>query len=314
MADIFISYAREDRAWVEKLASQLQTEGFSVWWDWDLLVGKRYRETIDTELQSCKAAVVVWSQHSVQSDFVRDEAEEAQQRNILVPVLKEVVRPPAGFRQIQTADLSTWTGGGNHAEFRRVTKGIAHMVGRPAAGDTGEVNVDPDRPTDHFEAADPAPAVSAVRQPESPPAVRPRAQFVSQPSPSILSTTLAGLPPKNHPIWRYVAFGVVGLIALLLIVAQFVPSTPKLGVPAVTTNGTTNNSATTGGTGGNVQPTNAGGTNTGGPANTGDTGDIGQTGPHGNSGSTGGGHTSNDNTDTGNAAGDSGDVGQGNTH
>ena len=99
MADIFISYAREDRQWVEKLANQLQSEGFTVWWDWDLLVGKRYRETIDTELQTCKTAVVVWSQHSVQSDFVRDEAEEAQQRNILVPVLKEVVRPPAGFRR-----------------------------------------------------------------------------------------------------------------------------------------------------------------------------------------------------------------------
>ena len=312
MADIFISYAREDRAWVEKLASQLQTEGFSVWWDWDLLVGKRYRETIDTELQSCKAAVVIWSQHSVQSDFVRDEAEEAQQRNILVPVLKEVVRPPAGFRQIQTADLSTWAGGGNHAEFRRVTKGIAHMVGRPAAGDTGEVNVDPIHPTVHFEAADPAPAVTAVRQPESPSAVRPKAQFASQPSsPSILSTTLAGLPPKNHPIWRYVAFGVVGLIALLLIVAQFIPSTPKPGAAAVTTNGTTNNGSATGAPGGNMQPTNTGGTNTGGAANTGDTGDIGQTGPHGSSGSAGGGHTSNDNTDTGDTAGD---VGQGNAH
>ena len=49
MADVFISYAREDRQWVEKLAEQLQAEGFSVWWDWDLLVGKRYRETIDAE-------------------------------------------------------------------------------------------------------------------------------------------------------------------------------------------------------------------------------------------------------------------------
>ena len=52
------------------------------------------------QLQTC-GAVVVWSQHSIQSDFVRDEAEEAQQRNILVPVLKEMVRPPAGFRQIR---------------------------------------------------------------------------------------------------------------------------------------------------------------------------------------------------------------------
>ena len=65
MADIFISYAREDREWVEKLAATLQAEGFSVWWDWDLLVGKRYRETIETELQTCKATIVVWSEQSV---------------------------------------------------------------------------------------------------------------------------------------------------------------------------------------------------------------------------------------------------------
>jgi hypothetical protein len=134
MADIFISYAREDREWVEKLANALTGEGYTVWWDWDLLVGKRYRETIETELQVCKATVVVWSQHSIRSDFVRDEAEEGQQRNILVPLLKENVRPPAGFRQLQTADLTQWTGLPDHVEFRRMMRGLQHVVGGdPAA-------------------------------------------------------------------------------------------------------------------------------------------------------------------------------------
>src|SRR6185437_14981061 len=74
---------------------------------------------------------------SIQSDFVRDEAEEAQQRNILVPVLKESVRPPAGFRQIQTADLSAWTGGAEYAEFRRVLLGIANLAGPPTNCEVG---------------------------------------------------------------------------------------------------------------------------------------------------------------------------------
>ena len=129
MADIFISYAREDREWVEKLANALTGEGYTVWWDWDLLVGKRYRETIETELQTCKATVVVWSQHSIRSDFVRDEAEEGQARNILVPLLKENVRPPAGFRQLQTADLTQWTGAPDNIEFRRMMRGLQHVVG-----------------------------------------------------------------------------------------------------------------------------------------------------------------------------------------
>ena len=132
MADIFISYAREDREWVEKLAATLQAEGFSVWWDWDLLVGKRYRETIETELQTCKATIVVWSEQSVRSDFVRDEAEEGQQRNLLLPVLKGNVRPPAGFRQIQTADLTNWSGDRTNDEFRRMMRGVSHLIGRQA--------------------------------------------------------------------------------------------------------------------------------------------------------------------------------------
>lgn len=321
MADIFISYAREDRQWVEKLADQLQAEGFSVWWDWDLLVGKRYRETIDNELQGCKTAVVVWSQNSVQSDFVRDEAEEAQQRNILVPILKEIVRPPAGFRQIQTADLSTWNGGGDHAEFRRVMKGIAHMVGRPAAGDTGEIHVDPVHPTVHFETpTPPAPAIpepatvaAQVRQTEPSPARKP---VTAQPVPPVTPSLLASLPPRNHPIWRYVAFGVVGLIALLLVVSQFVSSPTKPIANPVISNGTTNAGNTGGTAGGNPGGTAAvGGTGTaGGVTDDGNGPDIGQTGPHGTSGSTGG-HAGNDNADTsGNSGSDSGDVGQGGAH
>src|SRR5262249_6317316 len=134
MADIFISYAREDRQWVENLAKALQTEGFSVWWDWDLLVGKRYREAIETELSTAKVALVVWSQYSIHSDFVRDEAEEGQQRNILVPVLKEADRPPAGFRQLQTTDLAAWNGANDHADLQRMLRGVSHLVGRPPSG------------------------------------------------------------------------------------------------------------------------------------------------------------------------------------
>jgi adenylate cyclase len=41
MADIFISYAREDVARVEKLNRALEAQGFSVWWDGNLATGAR---------------------------------------------------------------------------------------------------------------------------------------------------------------------------------------------------------------------------------------------------------------------------------
>jgi hypothetical protein len=287
MADIFISYSREDREWVERLATQLHSEGFSVWWDWDLLVGKRYRETIDNELQSCKATVVVWSQHSIQSDFVRDEAEEAQQRNVLVPVLKEVVRPPAGFRQIQTADLSTWTGAGDHAEFRRVLRGVASLVGQPA-GDKTAISAKPASagPEPATDTPAIAPPLAATQLTHAPLAV--------QSKPPILSLIAASLPPLSPRTWRYVGFGAAGLIGVLLIASQFTTSGQKPAVPPMGTNNSTPHGAL--------------------PANSSDEADIGQTGPHNTGAARGGGHAGNDNSGSGNQAGDSGDVGQGNPH
>lgn len=129
MADIFISYAREDRNWVRGLAQALEAEGYSVWWDPNLLPGTRYRETIEKELDQAYASIVVWSDDSIQSDFVRDEAEEARVLNRLVPVLKDAVQPPHGFRQIQTADLSDWKATRrDHPEFVLVIEGLQALA------------------------------------------------------------------------------------------------------------------------------------------------------------------------------------------
>jgi len=281
MADVFISYSREDREWVERLATQLQSEGYTVWWDWDLLVGKRYRETIDNELKTCKATIVVWSQHSIQSDFVRDEAEEAQQRNVLVPVLKEAVRPPAGFRQIQTADLSSWIGGGDHVEFRRALRGIASLAGPPTScepsGGAKPATEMPPAATSASTSVVPRVAAPLVRTPNS------------QNTPSRLSQIAAQLPPLSSSTWRFIGFGAAGLIGVLLIASQFATSGRKPIVPPIATNG--------------AAPQ---------PANSADEADIGQTGPR--RAATGGGHAGNDNSDSGNATGDSGDIGQGGAH
>lgn len=252
MADIFISYAREDREWVSTLAAAVQADGYTVWWDWDLLVGKRYRETIEAELQTCKATLVVWSQHSIHSDFVRDEAEEGQQRNVLLPVLKEAVRPPAGFRQLQTADLTTWTGDTAHAEYRRMMKGLTALVGREPARQPGDPAPVVSEPVTAAPAP-PTPETPIVAPPIPPepiapvvaPAV-PTAAPPAPPEPVVLASASAHTPvvdetaiaaPRSNRVAIFGVLGAVVVVALLYVVWLLIPhEAPKpIVVPPVAT-------------------------------------------------------------------------------
>lgn len=108
MADIFISYAGEDRPWVEKFASALAEQGWSVWWDRSIPFGQSYQTVIEQALADAHCVFVIWSAHSVDSSWVWAEAEEARNRNILIPIVIDKSQPPLVFRQIQTADLSHW--------------------------------------------------------------------------------------------------------------------------------------------------------------------------------------------------------------
>lgn len=101
MADVFISYAREDRASAEKLAHALEAHGWSVWWDREILPGKDFSAVIGTEIAAAKTVVVLWSRSSVASNWVRDEAHEGLERSVLVPVLLDGSEPPMGYRAIQ---------------------------------------------------------------------------------------------------------------------------------------------------------------------------------------------------------------------
>lgn len=113
MADIFISYASEDRARVRPIAEALMTRGFNVWWDRSLAAGQDYTAIIERELKNAKAVIVVWTQSSASSTFVRDEAGRARDDGRLVPVMLDKVDIPLGFGAFQSEDFSRWNGGSN---------------------------------------------------------------------------------------------------------------------------------------------------------------------------------------------------------
>jgi hypothetical protein len=89
MADVFISYAKTDRPLALKLAAMLEAEGWKVWWDTSLAIGDDFRNEIMTELGRARAVIVIWTDTSVKSDWVRSEAGRAQADRKLIPVKLE---------------------------------------------------------------------------------------------------------------------------------------------------------------------------------------------------------------------------------
>ena len=67
MADIFISYARVDRERAQALASALDGEGWTVWWDRDIPPGRTFDDVIEEALGAAKCVIVLWSRDSVRS-------------------------------------------------------------------------------------------------------------------------------------------------------------------------------------------------------------------------------------------------------
>jgi len=130
VAQIFLSYAREDQPQARLLANALERRGWSVWWDRHIPHGQDFRAYTQRELDSAACVVVLWSTASVDSQFVRDEASEGLNGR-LVPALIEGVKPPLGFRQLQAASLTHWRGDEHDEEFISFLQSIESVVARP---------------------------------------------------------------------------------------------------------------------------------------------------------------------------------------
>lgn len=109
-SNVFISYAREDKAHAKKLAEFLEAQGHNVWWDPFIIAGTDYRAAIQQQLDQSDKVIVIWSSHSVRSPFVIDEAQRGQKKNKLIPIVIDVAEPPMGFghlHSVQAKDLET---------------------------------------------------------------------------------------------------------------------------------------------------------------------------------------------------------------
>ncbi|HEY1562549.1 MAG TPA: TIR domain-containing protein [Caulobacteraceae bacterium] len=136
MADVFVSYARESEAFASRVAAGLKAAGYDVWWDSKLLPHHTFAQSIEIEVRAAKAVVVLWSEHAIQSQWVRAEADLARHLNKLVQTSIGDCAIPLPFNQVQTARLDHWDGNASDPQWSKVLASVAFLVGgSPEGGD-----------------------------------------------------------------------------------------------------------------------------------------------------------------------------------
>jgi len=133
MAKLFLSYSRKDLLRAQHFAAWLEREGHNVWRDdADIEGGASFSSEIEKALNDSDAVLVLWSLHSVQSAWVRDEAEYGRDKGKLIPFSLDSTEIPLGFRQFQSIDLSKWKGKGTPPSSERIRQAIARVSNSPA--------------------------------------------------------------------------------------------------------------------------------------------------------------------------------------
>ena len=133
MADVFVSYARNDKARVAPLVAAIEAKGWSVWWDPEIAPGQQFDDQIEAEIAAAGAVLVVWTPASVVSRWVRGEAREAAERGILVPVRFDQARLPMDVRAIHTTDLDGWADNAASPQAQEFLRALGAHIARSQA-------------------------------------------------------------------------------------------------------------------------------------------------------------------------------------
>jgi hypothetical protein len=192
MVDVFLSYAREDATRAQQIAEALAAEGIEVFWDNEIPPGSTWADYIESKLTQCKALIVLWSEHSTKSQWVREEARMGRDKGVLIPVMIDASTPPFGFGELQAANLADWQGQRDTPNWRRFADAVANAAKNP-----------PRAPAQSFASAPPRAAAA-------PP---PPQHFVQQ----------QPAPKKGVPVWIWVVGAVVATVVVLGAIGSMLP-------------------------------------------------------------------------------------------
>ncbi|MBV9760854.1 MAG: SUMF1/EgtB/PvdO family nonheme iron enzyme [Acidobacteriaceae bacterium] len=142
MADVFLSYKREDIDFARNITQALTESGISVWWDDQITPREAWDAEIERAIAAAPAVAVLWSPRSVTSEWVRTEAHFAKDRQKLVPALIEPCTLPIAFALTQTVNLAGWGGNRDDRQWRKLLAWISELVAiTPGSGSAQGVSV-----------------------------------------------------------------------------------------------------------------------------------------------------------------------------
>ncbi len=131
MADVFISYKREERKRCEHIAEKLTALGLDVWFDARLEAGVSFDREIERALGKAKAVLVLWSSKSVDSQWVRNEAGVGKKSNKLVAASLEECQLPVALVDVHHESLHDPNFQDDDAAWLKIVERIASLTERP---------------------------------------------------------------------------------------------------------------------------------------------------------------------------------------
>jgi hypothetical protein len=127
MAQIFISYDRDNnKKEADIIKAKLETRGVSVWMDTEINWGQDWQKEIEQQLDSAERVIVLWSPTSINSRYVRAEAEHANTQNKLLPAAIRGLDPkniPMFYRGIQWFVINDW-----ETDLSRLTLAVSRAL------------------------------------------------------------------------------------------------------------------------------------------------------------------------------------------
>jgi hypothetical protein len=96
----------------------------------DIQEGDAYDTQIEEAIAQTSVVIVLWSEHSIKSHWVRAEAAYALTKHKLLPISIDQCQPPLEFLQIQTLDFCGWQGNCADKAFERLLMDLAKRLDR----------------------------------------------------------------------------------------------------------------------------------------------------------------------------------------